>query len=117
MSTMPGGTLPTPVSGTSGSSKKRGSPRTSTVVPPGTRVLLPASTAGDPAPRRRSAGAPRKSGSAWVLPEPANGEPPCTSHQVIEADDEPSKKSSGTASPQKTEFVIVLLLLSRKAAA
>src|SRR5262245_31966745 len=77
MSTIPGGTLPTPVSGTSGSSKKRGRPRTSNVVPPGTSELLPASTTGEDGPGRRSPGGPRKTGSASMLPDPAA--PPSTS--------------------------------------
>src|SRR5436853_5991280 len=116
MSTIPGGTFPTPVSGVSGSSKKRGSAATSSVVPPGTSVLLPASTAGEPDPRRRSEGGERNRGSAAMSPAPGKGEPPWTSQYVIVPADEGSKKISGTRSFQKTLFEIVFPVLSRNAA-
>src|SRR5262249_62102112 len=87
MSTIPGGTLPKPVSGMSGSSKNRGSPRTSSVVPPGTSVLLPASTTGEDGPGRRSPGGARKRGSASMLPDPAA--PPATALELIVAVEPP----------------------------
>src|SRR5262245_31273963 len=61
---------PAPVSGAPGSSKKRGRPATSVVVPTGTAPLFPASTTGEPAPGRRSPGGARKSGFAEIEPVP-----------------------------------------------
>jgi hypothetical protein len=75
MSTMGG--VPDPVSATAGSSKKRGRPAISDVMPPGTAALFPESMADDPEPSRKSFPAGfTKSGFALMLPGPENPEPP-----------------------------------------
>src|ERR1700730_14901003 len=114
MSTYGGGS-PAPVSGTAGPSKKRGRPAMSTITPPGTAELFPASTTGELIPGRRSPGGAMKCGSALTLPTPAL--PPWTSLYVTDAEPEQTPvHSSPTESPQKTLLAIVLLLLTTKAA-
>jgi hypothetical protein len=65
------GAVPAPVSGTAGSSARRGLPSMSVVVPAGTSVLLPASAQGEVCMRCRSPPAKfTKLGSVPMLPVP-----------------------------------------------
>ena len=67
------GAVPAPVSALAGSSKKRGRPDKSVVMPGGTAALLPASTAGEPELSRQSPPpAFTKSGLELLLPVPGN---------------------------------------------